>query len=130
MLAAQLAGRQVRVESAGTLALNGNAIDTTVSRLLAARGLDAMLPHRSKPIMPIMLGRYDLILCMENEHLEKILHMYPTGRGKVRLLGHWSATQVADPVGQAESAYLAALDQIETSAMQWAQKLTHMGMIQ
>lgn len=130
MLAKQLAGRQVHVESAGTRALHGNAVDATVSRLLAARGTDAMLSHRSKPIMPIMLGRYDLILCMEDEHVEQVLHLYPSGRGKVRLLGHWSATQVADPVGQAEPAYTTALDQIETNALQWAQKLTHMGMIQ
>lgn len=130
MLAAQLAGRQVRVESAGTRALNGNAVDATVSRLLEARGLDAMLPHRSKPIMPTMLGRYDLILCMETEHLEQVLKMYPMGRGKVRLLGHWSTAQVPDPVGKAEAVYAAALDQIETCTMQWAQKLTNMGMIQ
>jgi protein-tyrosine phosphatase len=130
MLAAQLAGRQVRIESAGTLALNGNAVDSTVSRLLEARGLDAMLPHRSKPIMPTMLGRFDLILCMESEHLERVLDMYPMGRGRVRLMGHWSAAQVPDPVGEADAVYSAALDLIETSAMQWAQKLKNMGMIQ
>jgi protein-tyrosine phosphatase len=130
MLAAQLAGRKVRIESAGTLALSGNAVDGTVSRLLEARGLDAMLSHRSKPIMPTMLGRYDLILCMETEHLEQVLKLYPMGRGKVRLMGHWSTEQVPDPVGRAEAVYAAALDQIETSAKQWAQKLTNMGMIQ
>ena len=89
-----------------------------------------MLSHRSKPIMPTMLGRYDLILCMENDHLEQVLRMYPMGRGKVRLMGHWSAAQVPDPVGKAEPVYAAALEQIETSAKQWAQKLTNMGMIQ
>lgn len=129
ILASALKGCQVHVESAGTRALNGNFIDSTVSRLLETRGLGNMHTHRSKPIMPTMLGRYDLILCMEDEHLEHVLGMYPMGRGKARLLGQWSSAQVADPVGKAEPIYVAALEQIETSAKQWAQKLLQLGIV-
>jgi len=129
LLAAQLIGRSVRVESAGTRALDGNAIDATMARLLRARGRDALPGHRSRPLMPVMLSRYDLVLCMQDEHLERTLALYPAARGKVRLLGHWSAQQIRDPIGKPETDYLVALDQIESCATEWAQKLTDMEII-
>ena len=129
VLTAQLAGHPVRVESAGTRALDGNGIDPVMAGLLGQRGLDAMATHRSRPIMPVMLGRYDLILCMQDEHLQRTLALYPTGRGKVRLLGHWSSQQIADPTGQPVADYLSAFGQIETCAGQWARKLIDMGMM-
>ncbi len=129
MLTAQLAGHNARVESAGTRALDGHTVDTTIATLMRRRGMNAMEQHRSRPIMPTMLARYDQILCMEEQHVQQVLAMYPAGRGKVRLLGHWSAQQIADPIGQSEAVYAAALDQIERCAGQWAQKLIEMGMM-
>ena len=129
VLTAQLAGHRARVESAGTRALDGNTMDPIMTGLLEQRGFDAMAAHRSRPIMPVMLGRYDLILCMQDEHLRQTLTLYPTGRGKVRLLGHWSTQQIADPTGQSDDDYLSAFDQIEACAGQWARKLIDMGMM-
>lgn len=129
LLAARLTKHNVRIESAGTRALDGNAVDATMARLLQARGIDALAQHRSRPIMPTMLARYDQVLCMEDQHVRQVLALYPAGRGKVRLLGHWSGQQIADPIGQPDPVYAAALDQIESCAGQWAQKLIDMGMM-
>jgi protein-tyrosine phosphatase len=129
VLTKQLGGHRVRVESAGTRAVDGNAIDTTMARLLQAHGCDAMAQHRSRPIMPTMLASYDMVLCMQDQHVQQVLSLHPAGRGKVRLLGHWSAQQISDPIGQAEPVYAAALAQIELCAGQWAKKLIDMGMM-
>lgn len=128
LLAARLVDHAVRVESAGTHALDGNAIDTKMARLLEQRGVDAMAAHRSRPIMPTMLTRYDMVLCMQEQHVQRVLMLYPAGRGKVRLLGHWGAEEIADPIGQSEPVYAAALDQLERCCAQWARKLIDMGL--
>ncbi|MFZ4481908.1 MAG: low molecular weight protein-tyrosine-phosphatase [Rhodoferax sp.] len=128
LLAQQLDGHGARVESAGTRALHGNPIDATMARLLQSRGNGAMPEHRSRPVMPTMLGHYQLVLCMQEQHLQQVLALYPQGRGKVRLLGHWSQQQIADPVGQADPVYATALDQIEVCTAQWAKKLIDMGL--
>lgn len=128
LLASQLANHAIRVESAGTHALDGNAIDTRMAHMLQRRGVDAMIAHRSRPIMPTMLTRYDLVLCMEEQHMRRVLTLYPSGRGKVRLLGHWSTQEIADPIGQSEPVYAAALDQLESCTAQWAKKLIDMRM--
>ncbi len=129
LLARQLSGRSVRIESAGTRALDGNVIDASMARLLQARGHDALPEHRSRALMPVMLGRFDLVLCMQDEHLAQALTLQPTARGKVRLLGQWSAQQIRDPIGLPEPVYAEVLDQIENCAAQWVQKLTDMEMI-
>ncbi len=128
LLSERVTGSNVRVESAGTLALDGNPADAIVVQLLQARGIDSITRHRSRPVMPTMLGRFDLVLCMEDDHLQQVLALYPVGRGKVRLLGHWSAQQISDPVGQPEPVYATTLNQIDTCVGQWAQKLTDLGM--
>jgi protein-tyrosine phosphatase len=129
LLARQLANHSIRVESAGTLALDGNAVDPTMARMLDARGITGLQQHRSRPIMPTMLTYHDLVLCMQDQHVQQVLDLYPAGRGKVRLLGHWSAQQIADPIGQAESVYARALEQLELCTGQWAKKLIDMGVI-
>lgn len=129
LLTARLSGSDVQVESAGTRALDGNLADAAVVRLLSGRGFDAISLHRSRPIMPTMLGRYDLILCMQDEHVSEVLSLYPVGRGKVRLLGHWSEQQIADPIGESDTVYAATLDQIDACGAQWVQKLTDLGMM-
>ena len=97
--------------------------------MLQMRGQDALPGHRSRPLMPNMLARYDLVLCMEDEHVQQALALNPVACGKVRLLGHWSGQQIFDPIGRAQRVYADALDQIENCAAQWAQKLTDMEMI-
>ena len=129
VLVKQLCNHKVRVDSAGTHALDGNVIDPTMANLLQARAFDAMAQHRSRPIMPTMLASYDLVLCMQDQHVQQVLALYPAGRGKVRLLGHWSAQQINDPIGKAEPVYATALSQIELCAGQWAKKLIDMGMM-
>ncbi len=129
LLSAQLVGRDVLVESAGTRALDGNAVDATMADLLRSRGQDPLPGHRSKPLMPTMLGRYDLVLCMQDEHLQQALALNPAARGKVRLLGHWSGQQIFDPIRQSQRVYADALDQIDNCAARWVQKLTDMEMI-
>lgn len=129
LLARHLANYSIGVESAGTRALDGNPVDPTMARLLDSSGITGLEQHRSRPIMPTMLGRHDLVLCMEDQHVQQVLDLYPAGRGKVRLLGHWSAQQIADPIGQADSVYARALEQLELCTGQWAKKLVDMGLI-
>ncbi len=123
-----LQGVDVQVQSAGTLALNGNSADLTMQSLLMEKGYFGMAQHRSQPLMPSLIAKHDLLLCMENEHMEWIVRLAPVATAKVKLLGHWEqAMQVFDPIGQKRHVYAESVDQIEYLTKLWADKLMSLG---
>ncbi len=129
VLAGLLANTNARVSSAGTRAINGNAADQTVAELIAERGWGTLAEHRSQALLPSVVQRAELVLCMEQEHVRHILAMEPTLHGRVRRFGHWQGSDIADPIGLARQRYEACLDQIELAAHSWKDKLKQMGLI-
>ena len=119
----------VQVDSAGTLALNGHSADQAMQTLLQDKGFGDLAEHRSQALLPSLIAKYDLLLCMEDEHLQWITQRSPTATAKVKLLGHWEqGRQVADPIGQNRLEYERSVLEIERLCLQWAHKLTDLGM--
>ena len=118
----------VKVNSAGTLALNGDQADNTMQELMLERGYPNIIQHRSQALMPSLIQKHDLVLCMENEHLNKAKGMHPVLTGNIKLLGHWAGqSQVSDPIGSSRETYLASVQEIETLSKLWADKLIQLG---
>ena len=123
-----LKDQKVKVDSAGTLALNGNAADTTMQELLIERGYPNITTHRSQALMPSLIQKYDLLLCMTDEHRNQVTKMSPIATGKVKLFGHWDQqAQVSDPIGGPRVEYEASVEQIEKLSKLWADKLIQLG---
>ena len=123
-----LQGQKVQVDSAGTLALNGNSADSTMQELLNERGYPNIVNHRSQALMPSLISKYDLLLCMTDEHRNQVTKMSPIATGKVKLFGHWDQqAQVLDPIGGPREEYQSSVEQIEMLSKLWADKLIQLG---
>ena len=126
----RLADKDVVVESAGTLAIDGNQADATIRQMMLDRGYPDIEAHRSRALMPSHLSNYDLVLCMERDHMERVQRLSPYASNKTRLYGHWeSQSEVVDPVGRSEKTYARSLDIMDGMADQWVDKMLMMGMV-
>ncbi len=125
-----LANKNVKVSSAGTLALNGNNAADTMRKLLVERGLHQIEDHRSQALMPHHLSQADLIFCMEHEHVARVLQMNPVLKGKVKLMSHFeNQSEVSDPYGQPQHVYEQSIDQMQRLTTQWVEKMQQMGLV-
>ena len=126
-----LRGNEVRVESAGTLAIDGNIADPTIQQLMIERGYPEIEHHRSRALMPHHIFEYQLILCMERDHLDLIRKNYPVAVGKSMMLSHWeNNTDVVDPFGRDQDEYIDSLNIMQTYTQQWATKIVNMGLVE
>ena len=125
-----LANKNVKVSSAGTLALNGNKAADTMRKLLVERELHRIEDHRSQALMPHHLSQADLIFCMEHEHVARVLQMNPVLKGKVKLMGHFeNQSEVSDPYGHDEPVYEQSIEQMQRLTTQWVDKMQQMGLV-
>lgn len=112
------------VESAGTQAIKGlpaaaGAIDT-----LTRRGIRHHLDrHVSRTLTPALGSSADLILVMERHHQRWIGETIPALYGRTYLLGHWSETEIDDPIGLGDADFDLALDRIMHGAAEWLRRL-------
>jgi len=128
-LAKALKGRSVEVRSAGTLAIDNHYVHPVIEEQMIERGFPQISQHRSTALMPSALANYDLILCMEQDHLDWIKRTQPTATGKAKLLGHWDGQKgVLDPINGPKAGYQDALNIIESYCQQWAEKITTLGL--
>ena len=108
--------------------MSGNSADLTMQSLLEQKGYSALAEHRSQALMPSLLAKYDLLLCMEKEHLEWVVQRNPIATAKAKLLGHWDRSkEVLDPIGRDLSVYTTSVEEIERLSKQWANKLISLG---
>jgi len=129
ILVESLKSLSVKVDSAGTSAQNHCDADSNMIKYMALRGYLNLSEHRSKMLLPSDLLKYDLILCMENRHIQEAEAMQSNAKGKVKLLGHWNGgEEIADPVGRSAIFYERAIDQMQLMAKQWTQKITLLGL--
>jgi len=128
-LARALAGHPVEVHSAGTMAIDNHFAHPQIEQQMVQRGYPAITQHRSCALMPSQLARYDLILCMEQDHLDWIKRASPTSTGKTKLLGHWDGQAgVLDPINGPEEGYSQCLDLMDAYCQQWANKVLALGL--
>ncbi len=114
LLARRLASRSLSsvVESAGIAARVGEPAHPMSQQLLRERGLD-ISGHRARQLTPSLASGFDLILVMEEAHLEGLQTLVPSASGKVHRIGEWGDFDVLDPNGPDKVAFERTLAQIE-----------------
>ncbi len=107
---------RVVVESAGLRTLSGLA--ATVEAEVAARLKGySLASHRSRSASEADLEEADLILCMEPDHVDFIVHRYPHLRPctfTIKEFGGGMAGEIPDPYGLDISVYKKTLDLIDS----------------
>lgn len=129
ILGSLLSDREVLVSSCGTRAIAGQLADPTMSQLALQRGWGGMTEFRSRPLMSATAAGQDLVLCMEQQHIEQVLAINPILQGRVKRFGHWENLDISDPVGKKENHYLSCITSLEEASHSWKENLTEMALI-
>nr|WP_274380836.1 low molecular weight protein-tyrosine-phosphatase [Dyella acidiphila] len=112
--------RGIELCSAGIVAMVGDPMDKTVLQLLRESGVDGT-PHRAHQLTPSMLLQADLVLGMEQKHVDAIVKLAPEARGKVYLLDKWlGGRDVPDPYGHSRSIFERVYEMISGGVDSWA----------
>ncbi|MEE1653838.1 low molecular weight protein-tyrosine-phosphatase [Brachymonas sp. G13] len=119
----QLAPASVEVASAGIQAMVDHPADPQSQVEAVQDGLD-LSSHRARQLTDAMCQSYDLILVMEQRHVDSVCQISPSARGKVMLLGRWNNQQeVADPYRKDASHFASAYQLISAFSEQWKSKM-------
>ena len=114
---------QLNVYSSGLGALVGKPADPKSVELMTKKGID-LTKHCAQQINSVLVSASDLILTMEQKHVDAILAQYPESRGKVHLIGKWSNNiEIPDPYKKDMDAFSSAATLIETGLNAWQKKL-------
>ncbi|PLZ04257.1 exopolysaccharide biosynthesis protein [Burkholderia sp. WAC0059] len=108
--------------SAGLCAIDGADMDPVMQRLLAERGVEVG-EHRSRRLTRDLVRAADLVLVTEQRQVSGVEKVEPTARGKVYTLGKWESSDVADPHGLDEAAYLESLELMERLVKEWLSRI-------
>jgi protein arginine phosphatase len=105
---------QVKVESAGMWARDGQPASEDAITVLAGRGIP-LADHRSRALTQTLLERADVVLVMEEAHRRSIFHLTPKHLRKVLLLTELSGghNDVDDPYGGPIEGYVNTAAQLE-----------------
>ncbi|KZM44887.1 protein tyrosine phosphatase [Marinomonas sp. SBI22] len=111
------------IESAGIGALVGKPADKTALEVAKENGLN-MEGHIAQQLTSDLCKEFDLILVMEQGHINAVTSIAPEARGKTMLLTQWLDKQdVPDPYRQSKEAFEYAYTLINTSVVAWSKKL-------
>lgn len=111
------------VASAGVGALVGHSADAMALEVAQQYGV-SLQDHQAQQLTRELCSQYDLILVMEQKHLEAVSRIAPEARGKTMLLGQWQQqTEIPDPYRQSKEAFEFAYKLIQQSCQAWASKL-------
>ncbi len=89
-----------RVESAGTWTYEGEPAAEMVQQVLSERGLD-ISTHRSRIVTKEILSEFDLILTMEQGHMEALKAEFPDLALRIYMLSEVIGQRfdIKDPIG-------------------------------
>ena len=112
-----------RVLSAGVGALIGYQADATAREVMNEKGID-ISEHRAQQATLPLLSSMDLILAMDQSHVDWISRQYPQLRGRVHKYLKWSQNaDVADPYRLPKAAFEKAYADIERGTADWLKRL-------
>ncbi len=111
------------VFSSGISALTGKPADLMSVELMSEQGLD-LTQHCAQQINSVLVASSDLILTMEQSHIDAMHSKFPEARGKIHLIGKWADNQeIPDPYKKDKSAFSHSLNLIESGLNAWNKKL-------
>lgn len=112
-----------KVDSAGTGAMVGHFADSTAIRIAAKHNI-SLDNHEGRQLTASMAREYDLLLVMEQYHIQQINQIAQEARGKTMLLGHWlGGKEIPDPYRKSEEAFELVYQLVEQSCSGWVKKL-------
>lgn len=113
-----------QVDSAGVGALVDKPADASAIRIAEKYGV-SLEGHLGTQFTSSLGRKYQLILVMEQQHIEQISNIAPEARGKTMLLGHWlGGREVPDPYRKSDEAFESVYQLIEKACALWVEKLT------
>ncbi len=123
VLKSKLAGKNIKVSSAGLTALEGKAADATAKQIAATNGIN-MDEHQGRQLTSSLVAQNSVILVMEQRHLTDLCSRYPEARGKTFLLGKWLGDkEVPDPYRQSLEAFQHVYALIDSACSAWQKYL-------
>lgn len=112
-----------KVDSAGVGALVDKPADPSAQKVAEKYGL-SLAGHKGTQFSGSLGRQYQLILVMEQEHLEQVSRIAPEVRGKTMLLGHWlNGKNIPDPYRKSDEAFDLVYQLIDQACRRWAEKL-------
>lgn len=112
-----------KVDSAGVGALINHDADSSAILVAEKHGL-SLDGHKGKQFTPELGRQYDLLLVMEQAHLEQVTRIAPEVRGKTMLFGHWlDGKEIPDPYRKSDEAFESVYQLIEQASQLWAARL-------
>ena len=102
------------IASAGVWAATGVPATDNARVVMEERGLE-LSEHLSQPISRDLLGKYHLVLVMENDHKEALQANYPEFADRIVLFRNLTGddSDFEDPVGGSLDQYRGAADEIQ-----------------
>ncbi|PIB53228.1 phosphotyrosine protein phosphatase [Pseudomonas sp. 2822-17] len=123
LLGAALSPCGIQVRSAGLAALRDHPLEPTAGQVLLEHG-HIPQAHKARQLNVEAVSEADLILVMEQRHIDGVLNLAPEARGKVFLLGKWQQNlEITDPYRQGKPAFVQAYALIEQAVQAWARRL-------
>ncbi len=114
---------QLTVYSSGLGALVGKPADPKSVALMTAKNIN-LNQHCAQQINSILVSSSDLILTMEQKHVDAIQAKFPEARGKVHLIGKWDDNkEIPDPYKKNNAAFSSASALIESGIDAWQKKI-------
>lgn len=112
-----------KIDSAGVGALVGHEADNSAVRVAKNHGL-SLEGHLGRQFSASLGRKYDLLLVMEQIHLEQVSRIAPEVRGKTMLFGHWlNGKEIPDPYRKSDEAFESVYQLIEQASQSWATRL-------
>lgn len=112
-----------KIDSAGVGALIGHQADQQASLTAEEHGL-SLEGHKGQQFSAQLARQYDLILVMEQAHIELVSKQAAEARGKTLLLGHWlDKKEIPDPYRQSQEAFDYVYQLIDEACESWSTKL-------
>ncbi len=112
-----------KVHSAGIIAKNDMPANESAIRTAQDHNL-SLENHQSRRLTTELCREADLILVMENDHINKVHQQFPETRGKVMLFGQWlNKIEIPDPHKRSDEMFEHVYILMEKTAQSWKGKL-------
>ncbi|MEY0099041.1 arsenate reductase/protein-tyrosine-phosphatase family protein [Providencia stuartii] len=112
-----------KVHSAGIIAKENMPAYESAIRIAENHHL-SLDNHQSRRLTKELCQEADLILVMENDHIDKIYQQFPETRGKVMLFGQWlNKIEIPDPHKRSDEMFEHVYQLMEKAVIQWQGKI-------
>nr|ELR5266665.1 protein tyrosine phosphatase [Providencia rettgeri] len=112
-----------KIHSAGIITKDNRPAYDSAIRIAQQHDL-CLDNHQSRRLTSELCKEADLILVMENDHIDRIHQQFPETRGKVMLFGQWlNKTEIPDPHKRSDEMFEHVYQLMEKAVIQWQGKI-------